>query len=77
MPVLNYHKDDPTLPDMNQPQMCDNCECVQIGNEMYFAYIKDQIGILCHPCYCRLPGTPDDERPKKRGYIPLKHKLAG
>lgn len=59
MPILNYHKDDKELPDMNKPQKCDGCGCEQIGNQMYFRYYGNrQIGVICRPCFQQVYGGP-------------------
>ena len=59
MPVLNYHKDDKALPDMNALQKCDCCGAEKIGNQMYFRdYGNNQIGVICQPCFLQVYGGP-------------------
>jgi len=52
MPILNYHRDDKDLPDMSQPQKCDTCGGVQIGNQMYYSYGK-KISVICRSCFLK------------------------
>lgn len=80
MPVLNYHKDDPALPDMSKPQKCDGCGCVEVGNQMYFSYYtKDQIGVICCPCYRKTYGgtAPVAKRNSRKSSTSSSHKVCG
>lgn len=50
MPALNFDKEFPELPDLDEPQECDHCHQVYGGNAMWYQYTETETGVLCRDC---------------------------
>lgn len=51
MPILNFDKDFPNLPDLDKVQKCDECGDEFVGKFGFYAYPPEGVSVICLSCF--------------------------